>query len=141
MDDELEGIATLGDDELVALAEGQRPDAAECALSELYYRGYPQTAAIARRLFDDAKDEWLRGSALSKLLRLRGPGAWHLAEAAIDSASPQVLARIVEEMATTDDPEVFAKTSLIARARQRLADLPELESSLVELFHRRFDGR
>jgi hypothetical protein len=137
----MEGMATLGDDELVALTEGQRPDAAECALSELYYRGHPQTAAIARRLYDGAKDEWLRGSALSKLLRLHEPGAWHLAEAALDSASPQVLARIVEEMGTTDDPAVFAKTSLIVRARQRLADLPKLESSLVGLFHRRFDGR
>jgi hypothetical protein len=141
MDDDLEAIATLGDDELIALTEGRRPDAAECALSELYYRGHPQTAAIAKRLFDGAKDEWLRGSALSKLLRLRDPGAWDLAEATIDSAPPQVLARIVEEMATTDDPDVFAKTSLIACARQRLADLPALENSLVELFHRRFDGR
>lgn len=123
MDEDLDAIATLSDDELVALTEGKRPDAAECALSELYYREHPQTAAIARRLW------------------LRSPDSWKLAEEAIGSASPPVLTRIVEELATTDDREVFAQTVLIEAVRRRLADLPTLDQSLSELFHRRFDAR
>lgn len=135
---ELEAIASLSDDELVRLTESREPDAAESASSELYNRQHPNVIAIARRRFTDATDDYLRGSALSKLLRLGSPEAWRLAEDVTPTASPQVVTRIAEEMATTDDPDVFARSSLIARVRARLADLPVIERSTADLFRRRF---
>lgn len=138
MDDELDEICALSDGELVTLAEGGRADAAEVALSELRVRRHPQTGAIARRLVREAADPWLRGSALVTLMQLREADAWAILDEAVDGAPPQVLTRIVEELATTDDVGVFEHPSTIARVRARLSELSDHERYLVELFRNRF---